>query len=176
MADTVEDTTNAGKTDDSSGADDKNNVDDKNDGKEKPSEDKPTITQLQLDAIIKDRLEQQTRKHDAATEKAAKKASDKKLTDDKAWEKLASERDTSIKELEPKLADTVSQLEAMTEKAKGLEATLGTPSSATTMQASTSMKRRMMRCRPTTRMASLLRTSGSRTQTTHQMPTSRSAT
>ncbi len=91
----------------------------------KAAEDKPTISQSQLDAIIKDRLEQQDRKHKSETEKSQKDAEETKLVEQKEFEKLATDRDVAIKELEPKLATAVSELETSNEKVKALEATLG---------------------------------------------------
>ena len=78
------------------------------------------FTQAELDQIVKDRLERERKKSDAAAEKARKEAEDAALAKNQEWQKLAETRASEIETLNKEKAE----LESFKDQAERYKAAL----------------------------------------------------
>lgn len=80
-------------------------------------QEQPKFTQAQLDAILKDRLDQERRQREKAAERAKEEAEAKALADQQKWKELAEQQAGRITELEKATAD-VETLKTRAERAE----------------------------------------------------------
>jgi CRISPR/Cas system-associated endonuclease/helicase Cas3 len=86
--------------------------------------DEKQFTQAELDQIVKDRLEREKRKQEAAAQKAKDEAEAKALAEQQKWQELAQKHEKKLSELEGELSTTSTAVESAKEKAERYEKAL----------------------------------------------------
>jgi hypothetical protein len=83
---------------------------------------KPTLTQAQFEAALKDRLEQEKRQRQKAADEAASKARSEELAAKEEWKVLAEQREKELAELK----DTLNK-QTVKELKRDIAASIGLP-------------------------------------------------